>query len=1857
MSEKIKSYRITETLSERGSTVICRAARLATGESVLLKILKADSSTKDERARFRREFEITSRRDLAGIAKALTLEEDNEGLAIVFEDIGGQPLDRMLKQGPLPFEDCLQLAIALVDTLGSLHTQHIIHKDIKPSNVIFNPATNQINLIGFGFADEIPERSLSQLASLALEGTPEYMSPEQTGRMNRPVDYRTDFYSFGVTLYYMLTGKLPFGGDDALSIVHSHIARTPVPPHEINSAIPEMVSRIVMKLLSKMAEDRYQSAGGLKADLEKCLRGLLDGGVVPDFEPGLDDVSDRLRFPEKLYGREEELDQLLHAFERVSNGGREVLLVTGYAGVGKTRLVQQIHKTVIEKQGYFIQGKFDQLQRNVPYFAWIQALTELVNILLMGSEPELKRWKEDTQQALGGIGGVLTDVIPNLELIIGPQQAFPELAGIEAQNRFNYVFLEFMKAIATKDRPPVIFLDDLQWIDAASLNLLETLMKGGASSVLVIGAYRDNEVDALHPLRKGIEALRKDNTIIGMLTLEELSEKTVNELLADTLLREPFETAPLTHLIYAKTGGNPFFLIETIKALAKKKSIFFDIRSRSWEWATSALQGMEIADNVVSLMLGRIEQLPPEARNILPLAACIGYTFDLHTLSIIAEQPEDSALKNLQPALREGLITPVNGNFKFSHDRIQQAAYSVIPDTDKKQVHLTIGRLLLGHMAEHEREHQLFTIVDHLNTGSELIDTRDERLELARLNLDAGSKAKSSGAFSAAAEYFEAGVGMLTEDSWTTDYKLAMELHTRASQAQSLLGNLDRTQQLFAVITGKATAVVDMVGAYESKMHCYVSRGELQDVLDVASEILEKLGMNLPGHPTGDDVARKLEETKSLYADIPIEDLINLPKMTDPNKLAIARIVSKAIAAAYIGRPNLWALFVLSQVSLSIKYGNAIESPYFYVAYAPMHYVPQGNFDEGYRFGKLALALLETTNNLLFRSKTLEVLGGHVWHFNQHLRTTLPYLEAGYQSGQEVGDLEYAGYNAFFYCCNSYFAGAELHNLEQVMAIYSESLKKIQAETASRWLRPFWQATVNLLKPSGDPLLLVGNCFDQEEMLPVLEQTHNTAALAAFYVIRLMLCYLFEDYQQAVDCAELAHENREGMLGMFSDGMSVFYDSLARIQLYPDDDRSQQTQILERVSGNQSKLKRLADCAPMNFLHKFYLVEAERMRLTGDMAALDYYDKAISFARENEYIQEEALANELAAKFWLGKAKDDIARLYLTRAYRCYDSWGAVRKVKDLEKRYASLIEVEEKTTGTELQLLDLSTLMKATRAISSEMEMDKLLSKAMQIVVENAGAQNGFLLLEQGGVMQIVAKGGVGADEVTAALPIGMDESNLVARSVVRFVARSKQTVVLDDAEKQGDFVNDPRIRHNGIKSLLCVALLSRGRLIGILYLENNLTTQAFTRERVQLLEMLLSQVAVSFENARVYDGLRESEERHRVTLQTAMDGLFRIDMQGRIIEVNEAYCRMTGYSAQELLTMQLADISAVRTAEMVTAEIKKTAEEGPRRFESVHRRKDSSLLDVEISAQYQPIAGGQTVIFVRDITERKRAEEALRRLNRELRAVSMCNQALLRATDEQTLLSDICHIVCDEAGYRMAWVEYAENDEARSIRPVAWAGFDADYVANAKLSWSDETERGRGPGGIAIRSGETYYFQDVAQDPTLGPWRDGALLRGYRSGMAVPLKNENGKAFGGMMIYSNVPDAFTPNEVSLMEELAGDLAFGINVLRTRAERKRVEREIALLSFALNNVQEAAYLIEENARFRFVNQEACRALGYSRDELLGLSVMDIDPDFPPERWVSHWMELKAKGALSFEGRHRTKDARIFPVEINTNYF
>ncbi|MEG4584334.1 AAA family ATPase [Microcoleus sp. MOSTC5] len=1498
----LSGYEITEQLYAGTRTLVYRGIRSRDHYPVVVKLLRNEYPTFNELVQFRNQYTIAKNLDFPHIVKALTLEVYRNSYALVMKDFGGVSLSTYLKTATnetqpsqaLPLAEFLQLAIQLTDIIHYLYQKRVIHKDIKPANILINPDTKQIQLIDFSIASLLPRETQEIQNPNILEGTLSYLSPEQTGRMNRGIDYRSDFYSLGVTFYELLTGKLPFISDDPMKLVHCHLATKSKPIHQINPEVPLILSKIVSKLMAKNAENRYQSALGLKHDLENCLFQLQKTAKIEDFELGKRDISDRFTIPEKLYGREKEVAQLLAAFERVSLGKTEMMLVAGFSGIGKTAVVNEVHKPIIRQHGYFIKGKYDQFQRNIPFSAFVQAFRDLMGQLLSESDTQLQTWKTQILAALGDNGQVLIDVIPELEGIIGAQLPATELSGSAAQNRFNLLVQKFMQVFTSKEHPLVMFLDDLQWADSASLNLLQLLMRD-TGYLLVLGAYRDNEVSPVHPFILTVDEIVKTGATVNTIILQPLSEPDMNLLVADTLNCESSLAQPLTKLVYQKTQGNPFFATQFLKALHDDRLISFNWNIRHWQCDIAQVKTLAITDDVVEFMALQLQKLPRETQDFLTLAACIGAQFDLNTLVIVSEKSAGMTATALWKALQEGLVIPTtkiykfftesdndevfkasaNPTYRFLHDRVQQAAYSLIPDSQKKATHLKVGQLLQQNCSEIEQEEKLFDIVGHLNRGIELITQPQEREALAQLNLAAGRKARSSTAYSAARVYLQTGMGLLQVNCWQSQYELTLNLYVAAAEAAYLNGDFDGMEEIAGLVLQKAQSILDKVKIYEIQIAAQIAQSKALAAIAVARDALGQLGVELPTEADEALIGKALQILATQLQGKRIEELAELPVMTDAKATAAMQLLAILFAPIIQGRPGLLPLLSSTMVSLSLSCGNTPASIVGYAIHGMVLCAFLGEVETGYALGKLAFSLIERFNVREFKCIILAMFGFYIQHHKEALRATIPTLKDGYLAGMETGDFVHAGYSIINHFYANFFSGVELDTLETEIAAYSAVMVQAKQNSARVYLGMMGQIVRNLRETVSQPNCLIGDTYDETVMLPKHHQDNELSLSAFAYIYKLLLAYLFGNYPAALDHIAQAEQYFMAVSGVIVVPIFHFYVALTHLALFPTQSEIEQAEILASVETHQTTLQQWAQNAPMNHLHKWYLVEAEKHRVLGNKAeAVEHYDRAISLAKENQFLNEEALANELAAKFYLEWGQEKFAKIYALEAYYAYSRWGAKAKAIDLEERYpqfllpilqqassyASFKETITRGTITSThssssnsEFLDLPTLIQASQAISGEIELDKLLTTLLKIVITNAGASRCVLLLKQDIELQVVAL--VVEGQEPQLLPsIPLESSQDVAISLVNTVKRSLKPLVYADARVNPQFAGDSYIEQHQPKSVLCSPILNQGKLIGILYLENNLTVGAFTSDRVQVLNLICSQAAISLENARLY-------------------------------------------------------------------------------------------------------------------------------------------------------------------------------------------------------------------------------------------------------------------------------------------------------------------------------------------------------------------------------------------------------------------
>ena len=1299
----LPGYQIIAKIYESAKSHVYRGIRKQDGKPVILKVLKQDYPTPRELTRYKQEYSLLRGLNIHGAIEAYDLHLVKNTLVMILEDFGGSSLQSEIGERQFTLSEFLDLAIRITEILGELHTAapaQIVHKDINPANIVFNSTTGELKIIDFGIATILSRSNTSLKNPAVLEGTLPYMSPEQTGRMNRALDYRTDFYSLGATFYQLLTHQLPFAATDAMELVHCHIAKQPLPPHELNRDIPQAVSAIVMKLLAKTAEERYQSAGGIKADLELCLTQLQTQGNISEFALGSQDISEKFQIPQKLYGREQEVETLLKAFDRISQGKTEMMLVAGYSGIGKSALVQELYQPITRKRGYFISGKFDQFQRNIPYSAVVSAFGELVRQLLTESEAKHNRWRSQILAAVRPNGQVIIDVIPEVELIIGPQPAVQELGPTETQNRFNLVFQNFIRVFCQQEHPFVIFLDDLQWADSATLKLIELMMTDpDTHSLLLIVAYRDNEVSPTHPLTIALEenALRarcaneKQEAIVKQINLRPLNLEQITQLIADTLHSDRDRVRPLAELVVGKTEGNPFFVNEFLKTLYQENLLAFDFQQRSWQWDIKRIEALGITDNVVELMISKLQKLPDHTQQVLPLAACVGNQFDLDTLSIVQEKSAAETYEALLPAIKLGLIQPTSElettdmmeidalllilNYQFRHDRVQQAAEALIDADQKKAIHLRIGRLLLANIPSEAREERIFELVDHLNQGRELIADPSELVKLASLNLSAGQKAKDATAYAAARGYLTAGMACLTPNSWVQQYDLTLALSKSRAEVEYLNGNFERSQQLINLTKFRVKTAREKAEMYDMLLVQYTLMSEYEAAIQTGRKALKLLGIDLPESDLQKALDEEIAQARENLGEREIASLLDAPEMIIPEQKLVVKLLSNIDPPAYFSNQALYAVIVVKMAQISLKYGHVPESAKAYVTYGLILGSVLGDYRSGYEFGQLAVQMSDKFNNPAQKCSACLVMAGNLNHWVKHIKWAEDIFSDGYQAGLSSGEFLHSGCALDHQLRYLFYQGKNLEQIRLTLPNFLQFNKKNQNQWAIDALLALQLNLWNLSGLTASKLEFHNDEINEVQYLQLCQLHNSFAWICTFHVFKSQVLYLYGHFTEALNCALAAEKQISFILGQFQMSEHNFYYSLSLAALYQEASAETKQQYWQQLTANQQQMQIWADICPENFLHKYLLVAAEMARISGgDLETImDLYDRAISSARENEFLQNEALANELAAKFWLSKDKEEFAQLYMQKAYYGYRLWGALRKVEDLQKGVAQL--------------------------------------------------------------------------------------------------------------------------------------------------------------------------------------------------------------------------------------------------------------------------------------------------------------------------------------------------------------------------------------------------------------------------------------------------------------------------------------------------------------------------------------------------------------------------------------------------------
>ncbi|TDG06587.1 GAF domain-containing protein [Paraburkholderia guartelaensis] len=1595
MSSETRSNSIADSsqvLWQDGDRVFSRAWRSSLDgaqTSVMELRPSAAGLTPASLERLAHEYQLKDELSADWAVRPLELVQEGSQTVLVLEDSGAAPLDRLIGS-PLRLERFLQLAIDIVGALGKAHQQGLIHKDIKPAHILVNDATGEVRLTGFGIASRLPRERQGPEHPELIAGTLAYMAPEQTGRMNRSIDSRSDLYALGVTLYELLTGTLPFTALDPLEWVHCHIARQPAAPDERAKGIPALLSAIVMKLLSKPAEDRYQTASGLEWDLRRCLAEWEATHQIEPFPLGTHDTTRQLLIPEKLYGRRMEIATLLDAFERVATQGtRELVLVSGYPGIGKSSVVNELHKVIVLPRGIFISGKFDLRLRDVPYATLAQAFAELIRQILNDQHANVARWRDAIEEAVGQHGRLLTDLIPELAGLIGPQPPVPALSPLETQLRFQSVFQKFVSVFARAEHPLVIFVDDLQWLDPATLTVVEYLITHDHTHhLLLIGAYRDNEVAPGHPLLSTLGSIRKAGTTVHEITLGPLSPHDFSELLCDAFRCRREQALPLATLVHRKTGGNPFFAGQFLTNLAEEGLLAFESSSASWRWSLEHIDAKGFTENVVDLMIRRLQRLSPTTQDALMLLACLGSQADFGTLASVWGGSEAKVHADFADAVRAGAIISMDRSFKFVHDRVQEAAYALIPPAARAGHHLRIGRLLLSQLADADISARIFDLVNQLNPGCELMVERAERHRAAALNLEAARKAKASTAYRSACNYLATAASLLSQQGWDDCYELTFSVWFERADCEFLLSHLDKATEWIDEILLRAQSKIHRAEAYRLRMVLQLVTGDNASAVRTARECLGMFDIDLPDHPADHEVSAEYEAVWAHLGARPIESLLDLAMMEDPEMREVMNIFHMLGQTAYFTDINLAQTIACRMVVVTLQFGTT-ESAVIAYAFLSILLGPFFHrYQEGEAFARLAVAVAEK-HRFAAQHVAAHFFMQMAVLWTQPIEIALGCVDTAIRYAQETGEVIYASFSLEHRLTDLLARGVHLDEawLESIKAI--AFVERINFRHVHDILTGIQQFIQRLRGRTGDQTVI------EDATIEAQIADSGIAVVNGFYwILRVQRHYLLGEHEKALACAARVKPILwSGRCHLQFSNYCLYY-SLALAAVHHTASSERQAAIEADIAANIQAFERWAQSSPVTFAHKHLLLRAERARLNGDaMQALRLFEDAARLAGERGFVQEQALANELAGQCCLAAGLERAAHAYLREAWDGYSQWGAHGKIHQLEQRYPAskpeAASVSRATIEESAGQLDVATIVKTAQAISSEMVLENLIKSLMVTAVEHAGAERGLLILPQGAHLRIEAEATTQGGQVVVQLPQQSPNSSALPESLLHYVASTREPVIIDDASAENRFSADPYIRQTRARSVLCLPLLKQARLIGALYLENNLASGVFAPKRIAMLKLLASQAAIALENAGLYRDLAEREAKIRRLVDANIVGILIGDVEGRILEANDAFLRMLGYDRDDLRLGNLSwrDLTPtewVERSRLAWEELEKTGIIRP--YEKEYFRKDGSRVPVLIGIATLDEKAVQAIAFVLDLSELKRAEAQARQLQLEL-------------------------------------------------------------------------------------------------------------------------------------------------------------------------------------------------------------------------------------------------------------------------------
>jgi len=1720
---QLSQYRL-EPLRKDGEFVLYRGLSQTKPETSPRSILALSPITEHPAPatvkKLEHEFALKDDLDPEWAIRPIALTQQGSRTILLFEDLNGEPLDR-LPGRPLELKEFLRLGIALAASLGQVHRRGLIHKDIKPSNVLANSAMDQTWLTGFGIASRLTRERGAAEPPEFIAGTLAYMAPEQTGRMNRSIDSRSDLYAFGVTLYELLTGTLPFTASDPMEWIHCHIARQPLPPAERLKGIPQVVSAIIVKLLAKTPEERYQTAAGVESDLRRCIEDWDRGGAVHDFALGQHDRPDGLLIPEKLYGREREISTLLACFERVVKSGKpELVLVSGYSGIGKSSVVNELHRELVLTRGLFASGKFDQLKRDIPYATVAQALQTLIRQILGKPEVEMSRWREQLRQALDPNCALVTDLIPELKFIIGEQPAVPDVSPAATKVRLQTAIRGLIGVFARVEHPLALFLDDLQWLDAATLDLLESiLVESELHHLLLVGAYRDNEVDAAHPLMRKLSALRRSGAVVTELVLGPLTQEDFTHWFGDAFQAEAESVRPLARLVHEKTAGNAFFANQVLQELAEDGLVTFDSAHHGWRWALEPIRAKGYTENVVDLMVGKLSRLPLTTQEALKSLACLGNTADTSTLAMIHGTSEEQLHSHLWEALHLEMIVRSDDSYRFVHDRVQEAAYCLVSEGQRAPEHLRIGRLLARQVTPDKREESVFEIVGHFNRAAALIVSQEERNEVAALNLAAGKRAKKAAAYNSALKYLTAGATLVVTDQQRRDLVFELEIHR--TECEFLTGEVTSAEERLRMLSSRTLSVAERAAVVCIQADIYLALQTPERVLLEGAACLRQAGFAIPLRPTESDARTVFDGTCSRLDGIGINEVAALPIMTNPTSRAILNMLPKLETCAASLDRTFEVLIICSAVALTLERGIHDTSC---LAFTQLGYLAAwryGNFEAGFRFGQLGYELVERTGLRRFEDYVVLNFSALLMPWAKHVASCLPVIRRAFDVAHNNGD--------------RLWAAASLHVLLSKLLLAGNSLVEVEAETEASLaycrvaafpdyidavstqaalIRNLRGSTrqFGLLDDDRFDELRIENHFANESHLPVIQ--------CWYWIRKLQARFLAGDYMAALEASRRAQDSLTSLAGTLERAEYEFYSGLVHAALCQSPSSDDGRQHLEAIVAHLRQLEIWAQHCPENFENRAALLAAEIARIEArDYDAAQLYENAIRSARQSGFLHSECLALEIAARFYMARGFDRIAKTYLRDARYGYQQWGADGKVQQLDRLYPELkqeppVAGPTATITVPVEGLDLATVIRVSQAVSGEIVLEKLLDIVMRNAMEHAGAERGLLIFPQGDRLQMKAEAiSVGDRLAVHTLEAAISPAD-VPESVVRYVMRTQEQLIIEDASVPTFLPTDEYLHEKRPRSVACLPLLKQGILIALLYLENKLVSNVFSPARLKLLEVLASQAAISLENSRLYheirlaeEALRQSEHQLRDVIQTMPVMAFTALPDGSTDFVNRRFSDFTGLIADDVSPLQLTTLhpedletharkwrTCLETGESLESEVRHRGKDGQYRWFLV---RGSPLRDEK--GNVLKWFGSLT-----DIEERKQAEDRLRNENVVLReeidtgamfeeivGTSAALQAVL-ARVAKVAPTDSTGLITGETGTGKELVARAIHKRSRrSGRPfvsVNCAAFAPSLIASELFGHEKGAFTGaaqRRLGRFELADGGTLFLDEVGELP----------------------------------------------------------------------------------------------------------------------------------------------------------------------------